>query len=177
MALDPELQQAFNDQIRLEFASAYAYLQMAAWCQARELVGFATWMRGQWAEENGHALRFLDFVLERDAEVTLQPLEAPAADFASALDVMERALAHEQRVTAAIGALYAQASERQDYTSLGLLQWFLNEQVEEEATVRQITAELRMVGDDSSALLLLDRELPGRRKPVSGAAGAAGDAG
>lgn len=176
MALDPELQQAFNDQIRLEFASAYAYLQMAVWCQARELVGFATWMRGQWAEENAHALRFVEFVLERDAEVTLQPLEAPAADFASALDVMERALAHEQRVTAAIGALYAQASERQDYASLGLLQWFLNEQVEEEATVRQITAELRMVGEDSSALLLLDREMPGRRRPAPAAPGTAGGA-
>lgn len=161
--MDHELQQAFNNQIRLEFASGYAYLQMGAWCEARDLVGFAAWMRAQWAEESQHALKFVDFVLERDGEVTLQPIEAPSADFLSVLDLMESALAHEQRVTAAIGALYAQAQQSNDYSSLPLLQWFLSEQVEEEAAVRQIAAELRMVSDDSSALLLLDREMASRR--------------
>jgi ferritin len=161
-AMDYELQQAFNDQIRLEFASAYAYLQMAAWCDAADLKGFAAWMRAQWAEENAHAMKFIDYVLDRDGEVVLQGLEAPNADFASTLDLMEHALAHEQRVTAAIGALYASATRAGDFVSLPLLQWFLNEQVEEEASVRQIAAELRMIGDDSSALLLLDREMPSR---------------
>ncbi|MPZ89415.1 MAG: ferritin [Nitriliruptorales bacterium] len=155
--------QAFNDQIQLEFASAYTYLQMSAWCEAHDLTGLATWMRTQWAEESKHAIKFIDFVLDRAGEVDLRPLEAPARDFASPLDVFEQALAHEQRVTAAIGALYAQASDLHDYSSLPLLQWFLNEQIEEEATVRQIVAELRMVADDSSALLLLDREIGSRR--------------
>lgn len=161
--MDDGLERAFNDQIQLEFASAYTYLQMSAWCEAQDLTGFAAWMRGQWAEESQHALKFVDFVLERDGVVTLQPVDAPPADFASPLDVMERAHAHEQVVTAAIGRLYALAQERGDFSSLALLQWFLTEQVEEEASVRQIVAELRMVGDDSSALLLLDRDLPGRR--------------
>lgn len=169
--MDPELLQAFNDQIQLEFASAYTYLQMAAWYEAHDLTGFAAWMRAQWSEESRHAIKFIDFVLDRDGQVGLQPLAAPPRDFASPLDVFERALAHEQRVSAAIGALYAQASEAHDYSSLPLLQWFLNEQIEEEATVRQIVAELRMVGDDSSALLLLDREMGTRRSDDGDAAG------
>ncbi len=167
--MDEALQQRFNDQIALELASAYAYLQMAAWCEARDLTGFATWMRAQWSEESQHALKFVDFVLDRGAEVELQPLAAPRSDYASPLELMEQAHAHEREVTAAIGALYQLASQLGDYASLSLLQWFLGEQIEEEASVRQIVAELRMIGDDSSALLLLDRELPGRRSPARSA--------
>lgn len=162
--MDAKLLQAFNDQIQLEFESAYTYLQMAAWYESRELIGFAKWMRAQWTEESQHAIKFIDFVLDRDGEVELQPLGAPPRDFTSPLDVFERALAHEQRVTAAIGALYGQAVNVPDYSSLALLQWFLNEQIEEEATVRQIVAKLRMVGEDTSALLLLDREMGTRRQ-------------
>jgi ferritin len=167
--MDEALLQAFNDQIQLEFASAYTYLQMAAWCETNDLAGFATWMRAQWAEESQHALKFVDFVLDRDGEVRLQPIEAPPATFRSPLDLIQRAHQHEQRVTTAIGALYAQASQAHDYTSLPLLQWFLNEQIEEEAAVRQIEAELRMAGDSAVALLLLDRELPARRRAGEGA--------
>jgi len=167
--MDPELQQAFNDQIALELSSSYAYLQMAAWFEARDLVGFASWMRAQWTEESAHATKFIDFVLDRDGEVVLQALTAPQSSFGSPLDVIEHAHAHEQRVTASIGALYALAQARQDYSSLPLLGWFLNEQVEEESSVRQIVGELRLIGDDSSALLLLDRELPARRGRVGDA--------
>lgn len=167
--MDAELQQAFNDQIALELSSSYAYLQMAAWFDARDLVGFASWMRSQWSEESAHATKFIDFVLDRDGEVVLQALSAPQSDFASPLDVLQHALTHEQRVTAAIGSLYALAQARQDYSSLPLLGWFLNEQVEEESSVRQIVGELRLIGDDSSALLLLDRELPLRRGATAAA--------
>lgn len=163
MPMDPQLQTAFNDQIALELDSAYTYLQMAAWCDGRELAGFSAWMRAQWAEESQHALKFIDHVLDRDGEVVLQSLAAPRSAFASPLQVMQTAHAHEQRVTAAIGALYGAAQQANDYTSLPLLQWFLAEQIEEEASVRQIVAELEMIGGDLSALLLLDRELPGRR--------------
>ncbi len=171
MAIDPQLQAAFNDQIALELDSAYTYLQMGAWCDGQELEGFSTWMRAQWAEESQHALRFIDHVLDRDGDVVLQALGAPRADFASPLEVMQTAHAHEQRVTAAIGALYGTAQRANDYTSLPLLQWFLSEQIEEEASVRQIVAELEMIGSDLSALLLLDRELPGRRGGGSGGGG------
>ncbi|CAN5329298.1 ferritin [soil metagenome] len=167
MTMSQTLQSAFNDQIQLEFSSAYTYLGMTAWCESRDLAGFARWMRAQASEETEHAMKFLDFVLGRDGTITLQPIEAPSGGFSSVLDVLEQALGHEQRVTAAIGRLYAQASEEGDYSSLPLLQWFMGEQVEEEATVRQIVAELRMVGDDTSALLLLDRDMGARRGPSS----------
>jgi len=165
--MDPELQDAFNDQIALELASAYAYLQMGAWFEARDLVGFASWMREQWSEETTHATKFIDYLLDRDGEVVLQPLTAPQASFDSPLEVIEHAHAHERRVTASIGALYALAQARQDFSSLPLLGWFLNEQVEEESSVRQIVGELRLIGADTSALLMLDRELPGRRRAAA----------
>lgn len=164
MGMSKELQAAYNDQIQLEFSSAYVYLAMAAWCDAHDLAGFARWMRAQAREETEHALRFFDFVLERDGEVELQSIEAPPGEFSSALEVAERALAHEQLVTGAIGELYRRASDEQDYASLPLLNWFLAEQVEEESTVRQIVADLRMAGEDNSALLMLDRELGTRRE-------------
>lgn len=167
--MDPKLEQAFNDQIRLEFASAFAYLQMAMWCDAQDLAGFATWMRAQYEEETAHALKFIDFVLERDGAVRLQPQDAPTAEFDSPLAVLEAALAHERTVTASISDLYALAGDLRDYTALPLLQWFLAEQVEEEATVRQIGAEVRMIGDDTSALLMLDRDLPRRRAEAEAA--------
>lgn len=163
MTMSKELAAAFNDQINLEFASSFAYLAMAAWCEDADLVGFAQWLRAQAAEEHEHAMKFFEFLIDRDVRVRLQPLDAPESDFGSPLQVMESALAHEQRVTAAISALYAAATEEQDFASLPLLNWFVSEQVEEEATVRQIVAELKMVGDDSSALLLLDRDMAARR--------------
>lgn len=166
MGMSKELQAAFNDQVQLEFSSAYVYLAMAAWCEAHDLAGFARWLRAQAREETEHALKFFDFVLERDGQVGLQAIEAPPGEFSSALEVAERALEHEQLVTAAIGELYRRASAEEDYASLPLLNWFVTEQVEEESTVRQIVADLRMAGDDNSALLMLDRELGAR--PGSG---------
>jgi ferritin len=161
--MDDALLQAFNDQIALEYASSYSYLQMAAWADDRDLTGMASWFRAQSAEELAHAHRFIDFVLDRDRQVVLQALEAPRAQFDEVVDVFEAALAHEERVTAAIGALYGRAQEQGDYQSLPLLSWFLEEQVEEEASVRTVLGELRMIAGDASALLMLDRELPGRR--------------
>lgn len=161
--MNETLVQAFNDQIALEQASAQAYLQMATWADSHDLTGTAAWLQAQAAEETGHALRFIDFVLDRGAEVRLQPLAAPHALFADVVALFEAALAHEQRVTRAVGELYAAAQAGQDWSSLPLLTAFLAEQVEEEATVRTILGELRMVRDDPSAVLALDRELPARR--------------
>ena len=161
--MDERLLKAFNDQIALEQASAHAYLQMAAWADARDLTGTCAWFRAQANEETEHAHKFIDFVLDRDGEVHLQALAAPQADFDDVVAVFETALEHERRVTASIGELYAAAQEGNDFQSLPLLNWFLSEQVEEEASVRTILGELRMVAGDPSALLMLDRELPARR--------------
>lgn len=161
--MDDRLTKALNDQVVLEFASSYAYQQMAAWADAKDLTGTAAWFASQAEEERQHALKFFQYVLDRDEEVTLTEIPAPKADFDDLVDVFETALAQEQHVTAAIGDLYSLAMDVRDPQSLPLLSWFLEEQVEEEASVRQILGELRMAGDDSSALLMLDRELPARR--------------
>ena len=165
--MDEQLLTRFNDQIALEQASAQAYLQMAVWAESRDYNGAATWFRGQSTEESGHADTFIDFVLDRDGAVVLQALDAPQADFDDLVDVFQTALEHEARVTQAIGQLYAAATEVGDYQSVPLLTRFLNEQVEEEAAVRTIVGELRMVSGDPSALLMLDRELPGRRRAAA----------
>jgi ferritin len=163
MSLSNQLAKAFNAQINVEFESAYAYLAMAAWCEATELTGFAQWLRAQAQEETGHALKFFDFLLDRDQRVELADIAATPADFGSVLDVFRAALSHEQAVTAAISELYAKATAEQDFASVPILNWFTNEQIEEEATVRQIVAELERVGDNTAALVLLDREMAQRR--------------
>jgi ferritin len=164
MKLNQALEQAYNDQIRLEYESMYAYAQLSAHFHARNYPGFASWMRIQAAEEHTHALKFTDFVLERDGNVILQPIAAPEPGFSTPLAAFEAALAHEQRVSAAIQQLYAKAAADNDYASFPLLQWFIGEQIEEESSVSLIVERLRMAGDSPTALLMLDREL-GARQP------------
>lgn len=161
--MDDALAAAFNDQIALEYASSYAYLQMAAWAHEHDLTGTARWLEAQSAEELDHAQKFIGFLIDRDVNVRLQALEAPAADFEDPVEVFEAALRHEQRVTESIGRLYEAAQQARDLRSLPLLSWFLSEQVEEESAVRTILGELRMVTGNSSAMLLVDRELAERR--------------
>lgn len=161
--MNEKLLTAFNDQIALEYASSYEYLQMATWAEERDLTGTASWLSSQSAEELSHAHKFINHVLDRGGHVRLQTIEAPQADFTDIVGVFEASLAHEQKVTGAIEELYGLVQQAGDFQSLPLLSWFLNEQVEEESSVRTILGELRMVADNSSALLLLDRELPSRR--------------
>ena len=159
MAMSADLQDAYNDQISLEFASSYAYLQMAAFLEDANLPGFGNWMRRQAEEERTHAMKFFDFVLDRGNQVELRPIPAPSTDYTSPLSAFEASLAHEQKVTAAIHDLYSQATEAKDYESLPLLHWFIDEQVEEESTVSELIEQIAMAGDNGAALLLLDREL------------------
>ena len=167
MTLTDSLASAYNEQINLEFVSAYAYLGMATWCDAHDLTGFAQWMRAQAAEEAEHALRFMRFVADRGGVVDLRDVRATPATYGSVVELFEAALDHEQTVTAAIGHLYGLATDERDYASLPLLGWFTDEQIEEEATIRQILADLRRVAGDSAALVLLDREIGQRRPEVS----------
>lgn len=160
--LSKPVQDALNRQIVSEFASSYLYLSMSAYCEGRNLVGFAHWLRLQSQEETAHALRLFDLVLDRGGQVLLQAIEAPAADFESPLDVMQRVLAHEQQVTALLSELYDLAARENDHTTQAQLQWFLTEQVEEEKTAGTIVDQLKLIGGQGSALLLLDRELGAR---------------
>jgi ferritin len=163
--VNEKLLAAFNDQIALEQASARAYRQLSIWAEAHDYSGAAAWLASQAAEENEHADIFIDHVLDRGGEVTLQSLDAPLAEYDGLVEVFRAALNHEETVTAAIGDLYALAQSETDVRSIPLLTKFLEEQVSEEAAARTIIAELEMVEESRSATLLLDRELPGRRGP------------
>ena len=167
MGMSKQLLDAMNDQIAMEFAAAYKYLQMSAWFDEHNLPGFATWMRMQDQEEIEHAEKFFDFVLERGDAVSLRSVEIPPLEFDSPVDVFAAALASEEAVTAAIRNLYEIAEADKDYSSYPLLQWFLTEQVEEEQNVGLALETLKMVGDDKRALLVLDREM-GQRGPEDG---------
>lgn len=146
-------------QINREFYAAYLYLAMSAYFESRSLEGFASWMRAQAAEEQGHAMRLYEHLLERGAKVELQEIEAPPSDFGSPLEVFEAALEHEKRVSEWIHELYDLTVEHHDHPSQLVLQWFIVEQVEEEDSVGTIVDQLRMAGDDQGTLLMLDREL------------------
>jgi len=160
--LSDKVQAALNEQIKHELESAYVYLSMAAYFEAENHPGFAHWMKRQREEELAHAMRLFDHVHERGGRVRLQALAAPPADYASPLDAFEKALAHERKITGLIHALYELALAEKDYPAQVMLQWFIEEQVEEEDSAGRIVEALKKIGDDPAALFALDREL-GRR--------------
>jgi len=161
--LGKAVEDAMNEQIKNEFFSAYQYLSMAAYCESENLPGFAQWMRMQAQEETEHAMKFYDFILDRNGRIVLRGIDEPVVDFGSPLEVFEHALDHEQKVTAMINELYALAVRENDYASQTFLQWFVTEQVEEEKNAGDVVDTLKMIGDKSEALFLLDRELGQRR--------------
>lgn len=162
MELSKKMQDALNEQIKEEMASAYIYLSMAAYCESINLSGFAGWMQAQSNEELAHAMKFYGYIHERGGRVVFEALEQPPVEFAGPVDVFEKTLAHEQYITGRIHKLYGMATEEKDYASLGLLQWFVNEQVEEESTAGEILEMLKMIGDKGQALFMLDRHLGSR---------------
>ena len=164
MKMHDDLAKLFNDQITMELASSVTYLQMAAHLENEGLTGMGTWMRIQSGEEHAHALRFLQFTLDRGNDVIIGAMDAPPRPDGSVADVFDAALAQEQKVTASISNMYSAAQEGADVLALPFLQEFLTEQVEEEAAVGEIIDRLRLAGDDVPTLLQLDREL-GARTP------------
>jgi ferritin len=161
--LGKAVEDAMNEQIKNELFSAYQYLSMAAYCESENLPGFAQWMRAQSLEETQHAVKFYDFILDRSGRVVLHGIDGPVVEFGSPLEVFERALEHEKKVTAMINDLYGLAARENDYASQTFLQWFVTEQVEEEKNAEDVVETLKMIGDKSEALFLLDRELGQRR--------------
>ena len=162
MPIDTTLQEAINRHINAEIYSSYLYLSMSAYCDSIDLPGFAHWMRIQSQEEYTHAMKFVDHLQDRDARVTLLPIEQPPVEFDSVEDVMRQTLGHEQHVSQLINELYGVAISVNDYAFQIMLQWFVTEQVEEEKTARDVIAALDMVKGRSDALLLLDREMGAR---------------
>lgn len=157
--LSKTIQDAINDQIGKEFSSGYLYLSMSAYFQSVNLPGCAQWMRLQYQEEVSHALKLFDYVHEREGHVSLQAIAQPKTEFKSTLDVFEQALAHEREVSSSINKLYALTQKENDYPTEIELQWFITEQVEEEKNAKAIVEQLKMVGDNKVALMMLDRQL------------------
>ena len=162
MKMSDDLATAFNKQISMEISSSIAYLQMAAHFESENLIGMAAWMRSQSEEEREHALRFMDFVLDRGNKVSLGPIDMPVTDFDNVEQVFATALQQERDVTAAIHDLYRLASDQGDLGSYPFLQTFIEEQNEEESMVDTILERVKLAGGESSAILLLDSELGAR---------------
>jgi ferritin len=157
--MNDRVQAAFNDQINEELYSAYVYLAMSAHFERLNLEGFTNWMRQQAQEELQHAMRLFDHINRRGGTVALKAVGEPPLDFGTPLEVFEKALAHEQHITGCISSLYKIALEENDYPAQMELQWFIDEQVEEEENAGRVVDQLKMAGDNQSALLMLDREL------------------
>ena len=161
--LSKTIQETMNEQIKNELYSAYQHLSMSAYCKSVNLPGCAHWMLVQFREETEHALKFYDFIQDRGGRVVLEAIDRPVNEFGSPLEVFEQALGQEQQVTKQINDLYGLAVREEDYASQAFLQWFVTEQVEEEKNVGDVIETLKMVGDKSEALFLLDRDLGQRR--------------
>lgn len=164
------LEKAFNEQITAEFYSAYLYLSMKAYFVRLNLSGFANWTDVQVQEETAHGHGMFDYVLERGGKIELGALDKPEFNWNSPLDVFEHILRHEKYVTSRINNLIDVAEEQKDRPAVSFLDWYLKEQVEEEASVGKVLATLKLIKDDAHALLLLDKELATRvfNPPVIG---------
>jgi ferritin len=168
--LDAKIQDAFNKQVNAELFSSYLYLSMAAHFESQGLKGMASWMRIQAQEEEMHAMKFFDFIHERGGKVILTQIDAPKTEWNSPLAVFEEVYEHECKVTGMINDLVDLASREKDHAANVFLQWFVTEQVEEEATAMEIVENLRLAGNQSTMLLMLDRELGQRTPPAASSA-------
>ena len=162
MQLSKGMQDALNEQIKEELFSSYIYLSMAAYFESINLPGFAHWMGIQSQEELEHAMKFYGYVHDRGGRVVLQALDQPPVEFGGPTAVFQKTLEHEQYITGKIHKLYGMAVEEKDYASLGILQWFVDEQVEEEKSAGEILELLKTVGDKGQGLIMLDRQLAQR---------------
>ncbi|MCK5056406.1 MAG: ferritin [Candidatus Aminicenantes bacterium] len=159
-----KIEEAFNKQINEEIFSFYLYLSMAAWFDSINLKGFAHWMKIQAQEEMFHAMKFYNHILERGGNVGLAEIAGPKTKWESLLNVYEESLAHEGHITGCINDLMDLVIEEKDHAARSLLQWFVDEQVEEEANFSEMVDKLKMVGNHNPLLLMQDKEM-GQRQP------------
>lgn len=160
--MNKKLLDEMNIQINKEIYSGYLYLAIAAYFEDQNLGGFAHWMRMQAEEELEHGMKFFDFLVDRGERVELQAIEKPGSDFDSPTEVFKQVLEHEQYVTSRIYLLYELAVNEKDYAAQVFLNWFVDEQVEEEKNASEILGYLERVGDSGNALLMLDQRLKSR---------------
>ncbi len=163
--ISPAMEKALFTQLNHEFYSAYLYLAMSAYCNHLEFNGAADWLKRQYEEEHMHATKIYNYLVEQGVHVMLDALPKPPSEFGSLLDVFSESLEHEQSMTERLNNISDQALKEKDHATYNLLQWFVNEQVEEEATVGAIISKLKLVKDDGYGLLMIDNELGSRPAP------------
>ena len=163
--MQTDLLNGLNEHLKLEFRASHEYLAMSIWLAEHDLPGFARWIRQQSSDELMHAQRIIDHLVERDQKVMLPAVAAPPAGWASALEVCEHVLRNEQDVTASINNLYADAERTKDRGAVILLQWFVTEQMEEEAAARAVLGRIRLSGNSGIGLMMIDQELSTGRVP------------
>ena len=160
--ISPKMEKALNEQLNYELYSAYIYWSMSACLERKGLPGFANWMRIQTQEEFAHANKFHMHILERGGKVTLAPIDGPKVDWPDVLNAFEEALEHERKVTSRINELMSLALSEKDHASAMFLQWFVTEQVEEEATADEIIQKLKLASESKAALFMMDNEMSTR---------------
>lgn len=157
--ISKKMEEALNAQVNAELYSAYLYLSMESYFKSLNLNGFANWMRVQTQEEVSHAMKIYDFINERGGRAVLKAIDGPPTEWNSPLAVFEAAYAHEQKVTGLINDLVDLAIKEKDHATNSFLQWFVNEQVEEEASADDIVQQLKMMENAPGGMFMLDREL------------------
>lgn len=160
--INEKMQQAMNEQIKNEFFSAYLYLSMAAYFHGIGLDGMGQWMRCQAMEEQVHAMKLFNHVNDREGKILLLSIDHPQVEWSSPLDAWQAAYKHEQFVTGKINDMMRLAQETNDFAAMPLLHWFVDEQIEEEASTAKPVQELELVGSDGNGLMMLDREMATR---------------
>lgn len=162
--ISKKMEEAINKQINEEMYSAYLYLSMAGYFAEQNLMGFHNWLYVQYHEELAHAEKFYKYLVERGGQVRLAAIKEPEHAWKGPRDAFEAVLKHERHITGRINELVDLAEAEKDRASFAMLQWFVNEQVEEEANAQDILAKLEMVGDHKQGLLMIDRALAERKK-------------
>jgi len=157
--LSKNIQDALNDQIQAELNSSYIYLAMAADFEDKNWPGFAAWMRVQSQEETGHAMKLFEYIVKRGGRVQLKGIDQPPAEYESPVAAFQKAYEHEQYISGRINSIFGLAREGKDAATEALMQWFVTEQVEEEATASRVVETLKRVGASGSGLVMLDRQL------------------
>lgn len=160
--MNKKVEQTINEQINAELWSAYLYLSMSSHLASEGLNGFANWMRVQWQEETSHAMKFFDYLIERGGKPELKPIKEVPTKWNGPLNVFEEVLKHEQHITGLINNLVDIAIEEKDHATRNMLQWFVDEQVEEEANAQEIIDTLRLIKGEGNGLFMIDRELKQR---------------
>jgi len=157
--LNTKLEIELNKQLNAELFSAYLYLSMSSFLASKNLSGFSNWMKVQFEEEQFHALKLYNYIIDRGGRVILQPIESPKNEWEDIIDIFNDVMNHEEKITSMINELVNKSIEEKDHATVNLLQWYISEQVEEEATVSDILEQLKLIEGKGAGLFILDREM------------------